>query len=128
MKYLADTVTIIRHFSQSGKIGQQARQVLLRVENGEAVLCISVVSLFEILYLSERNRIPIDLATTLKHIQESTNCVILDLSAVIIQAAQPLAGLELHDRLIVATALHHDTPILTSDSDITNSRFINVIW
>jgi PIN domain nuclease of toxin-antitoxin system len=128
MIYLADTVAIVRYFSQSGKIGQQARQVLLHVKNGEAVLYISVVSLFEILYLSEKKRIPIDLATTLKHIQESTNCVILDLNAVIIQAAQPLAGLELHDRLIVATALHHDMPILTPDSDITNSRFVNVIW
>jgi hypothetical protein len=28
MEYLADTVTIIRHFSKTGRIGRQARSIL----------------------------------------------------------------------------------------------------
>ena len=61
MNYLADTVTIVRHFSGAGRIGRMAKNVLEGVESGENHLFFSTVSLVEILYLSEKKRIEIDL-------------------------------------------------------------------
>jgi len=52
MDYLADTVTVIRHFSGVGRIGRKARGILEGVEEGDHHLFLSTVSLVEILYLS----------------------------------------------------------------------------
>ena len=59
MEYLADTVTIIRHFSGAGRIGRQAKSILEGVKKGEHHMFLSTVSLVEILYLSEKKRITI---------------------------------------------------------------------
>jgi len=50
MNYLADTVTIIRHFSKSGRIGRKASSILEIVEEGEHHLFLSTISLVEILF------------------------------------------------------------------------------
>ena len=50
MNYLADTITIVRHFSGAGRIGRAARVVLEGVERGENDLFLSSISLVEILY------------------------------------------------------------------------------
>jgi len=62
MQYLLDTVTIVRHFSGNGKIGHEAADILDTVDARNDLLIISVISLMEILYISEKNRIAIDLA------------------------------------------------------------------
>jgi PIN domain nuclease of toxin-antitoxin system len=61
VRYLADTVAVIRHFAKAGKIGKTAKQILQDADNGRNTILISIVSMIEILYLSERNRIPLDL-------------------------------------------------------------------
>ena len=50
MKYLADTVTIVRHFSGVGRLGRVAKSVLLGVEKGENHLYLSSISLVEIIW------------------------------------------------------------------------------
>jgi PIN domain nuclease of toxin-antitoxin system len=80
------------------------------------------------MYLSERNRIPLDLIEFIRKIKISDNYKIIDLDAEIVIVAGNLNGLELHDRLIVATAKYLNVPILTSDQMIRNSGFIKVIW
>jgi len=77
MEYLADTVTIIRHLTDSGKIGKGARDILGRVESNQDTLLISVISLMEIMYLPERNRITITLSETLQTIMLATNYIII---------------------------------------------------
>ena len=48
MQYLLDTVTIVRHFSAMGKIGEEAHKIL---NSFESSFIISVISLMEIMYL-----------------------------------------------------------------------------
>lgn len=56
MEYLADTVTVIRHFSKTGKLGSKARVVLEEAEKGRHHIFISVISLVEIMYLAQKLR------------------------------------------------------------------------
>ena len=49
MDYLADTVTIIRHFSGTGRIGRKAKTILEGIEEGDNHMFLSIVSLVEIL-------------------------------------------------------------------------------
>lgn len=128
MEFLADTVTIIRHFSATGKIGRKAGSILKKIENGEGHCFISVVSLVEILYLSEKNRIPIDLGGTIRRVNESGNYTITDLTPPIIALAEKHPFVEIFDRLIIATALYLGSPLLSSDGKIRQSGLVETIW
>ena len=46
----------------------------------------------------------------------------------IVEIAKQVTGLELHDRLIVASALSLQVPILTSDQMIREAGFITTLW
>ena len=128
MQYLLDTVTIVRHFSGRGRIGQQAAHILDTIEERDDLLIISVISLMEILYLSERNRITINLTETLERIESSSKYVVINLSSEILRVAETIEFRELHDRLILATARWLDIPIMSSDEAFEDVPGIDVIW
>ena len=104
MDYLADTVTIIRHFSGTGRIGRKARTILEGVEEGDHHLFLSTVSLVEILYLSEKKRILINFGESLDIIDDSANYSIVDLTTEIVKFAEKIDFPEIFDRLIISTA------------------------
>jgi PIN domain nuclease of toxin-antitoxin system len=128
MEYLADTVAVVRFFADTGKIGSKARKIFEETEKGGHIIWISIMSIVEIMYLAEKNRIPISLEDFVEKIKLNRNYKLIDLDLDIVMTANRLIGLELHDRLIVATAKYLDIPIITSDSIIINSGFIEVIW
>lgn len=128
MDFLADTVTIIRHFSKSGAIGKEDRNILGAAEKGKHRIHLSVLSIVEIMYLSQKNRIAIDLAETIRIINTSENYNIIDLSSDIVIVANSIEFYELFDRLIIATARFLDVPLLTCDKEIRKSQFVEVIW
>ena len=128
MQYLADTVAIIRHFANVGKIGKAAKLILQDSDNGKNTILISIISIVEILYLSERNKIPLDFEDVRRKLLPLDNYRIVDLDFDIVETAKTVQGLELHDRLIVSTSLSLNVPILTSDQIIKDSGQVDVIW
>ena len=128
MIYLLDTVALVRHFSGLGRIGRKAADVLDNLEAGSDLLLISVVSLMEVLYLSEKNRIPMDLAWTLDRLQASECYAVVDLNAEILKVAESIEFRELHDRLILATAKWFGVPVLSSDREFQQVEGIEIIW
>lgn len=128
MIYLLDTVTIIRHFSGSGKLGNKARDIINSFERTNDEFFISVISLMEIMYLSEKNRIGIDLPKTLSIINNTEGYRIIDLNTEIIKTASKIEFYELHDRMILATAKWLDIPIITSDNLISQVKGFKIIW
>jgi len=128
VQFLADTVAIIRHFAQIGKIGSAAKSILRDADNEKNTIWISIISIVEILYLSERNKIPLDFEALRHKLRSLDNYGIVDLDLGIVETAKNVQGLELHDRLIVSTALFLNIPMLTSDQTIKNCNLIDVIW
>lgn len=128
MSYLLDTVTIIRHFTDSGKIGKRAREILETKSGDQDRFMISVVSLMEILYLSEKHRISISLKETLKRLESSSLYMVVDLTPEILLVAETINFAELHDRLILATAKWLDVPVISSDSKFHSVKEVEVIW
>jgi PIN domain nuclease of toxin-antitoxin system len=125
MQFLLDTVTIIRHFSDSGIIGKKAQDMLDADNNS---FYISVISLMEIMYLAEKNRIKINLSDTMEKINSSALYTIIDLTVDVINVATNINFYELHDRMILATALLLDVPILSSDERFQEIKKVKVIW
>ena len=102
--------------------------ILDKIEANQAILLISVISLMEIMYLSEKNRINITLNETLQKIKLATNYIIVDLTPEILQIAETVVFNELHDRLILSTAKFLDISIISSDKNFKNLNEISVIW
>lgn len=109
-------------------VGESARSLLRAADKGEHTIAVSVFSLVEVLYLSEKKRIPIDPDSFLARITSLDNYRIIDLDEKIVREARKTRGLELHDRLIVSTARVLGVPILTSDKMIAGSGLVEVIW
>lgn len=128
MDYLLDTVAIIRHFSGHGRIGRKAKTIIEEAEGGKHLLLLSVVSLFEIMYLAEKNRIAISLPNTLSLIHQKPCYQVAELSADIVVAASKIKFYELHDRLILATAKHLNLDILSSDLRFDELENFKRIW
>jgi PIN domain nuclease of toxin-antitoxin system len=128
MQYLLDTVTLVRHFTGTGKLGQGASQILDAIEESNDSLFVSVVSLMEIMYLAEKNRIEINLSETLDLIEASAKYTIIDLSPDILRVAETIEFHELHDRLILATAKWLGVKIISSDSELRKVEGIQVLW
>ena len=125
MHFLLDTVTIIRHFAGSGRVGRSALNILHDANNH---FLVSTVSLMEVLYLSEKKRIDLSLSDTISMINSSSYYSIVDLSADVIKMAETITFPELHDRLILATAKLLNIPIISSDKEFEKVPDIEVIW
>ncbi len=82
----------------------------------------------EILYLSEKHPITINLTETLERIESSSKYAVINLSPNILRVAETIAFHELHDRLILATAQWLDIPILSSDKAFEHVPGITLIW
>lgn len=128
MQYLLDTVAVVRHFTGSGSIGRAASEILDNVERRGDLLAISVVSLMEILYLSEKNRIALSLSDAIDQIDNSAHYLIINLTPEILEVASLLDFYELHDRLILATAKWLGAPVLSSDQAFRDIPGVPVIW
>lgn len=128
MDYLLDTVSLIRYLSNTGKISQKAKEIFDKADDYQCKFFISTVSLMEILYLSEKNRIPITLNDAIEKIQLSTIYEVVDLSTEIILTAQTVDFYELHDRLILATAKYLEVPIISPDTEFKHVEGTRAIW
>ena len=128
MQYLLDTVAIVRHFSGRGRIGRTAARILDAIEEHDDLLVVSVISLMEVMYLAERNRIAINLQETLERIESSSRYMMINLTPEILRVAEMIAFPELHDRLILATARWLEIPVISSDGNFGNIPGIVVVW
>ena len=127
-QYLLDTVTLVRHFSGKGYIGAKASAILNADSQADNQFCISVITLMEVMYLAERNRIEINFQESLRRINESAMYLVVNLGVDILRVAENMAVRELHDRLILPTAKWLDVPVLSSDAEFSEIPGIHLIW
>jgi len=129
MRYVADTMVIIRHLTQSNKITEPAKEILRRVDSGVDEIVISAITLMEIMYLSEKGRTDADLAQVVELVGGSDNYLVFPVDTEIILTARVIEDIpELHDRVIAATAKFLDVPLITSDEVITRSQSVKTVW
>jgi PIN domain nuclease of toxin-antitoxin system len=129
MYYLADTVALVWHLRAHRRLGRQAREILREADQGHHTIAISGVTLMEILYLSERWRIPIGLQNLGGLLAQSTNYTVIPVGFEVVNAAADIDDVpELHDRLIAGTAAWLGVPILTNDPVITDSQHVQTMW
>ncbi|MCP4111566.1 MAG: type II toxin-antitoxin system VapC family toxin [Desulfobacteraceae bacterium] len=132
-RYVTDTHAIIWHLQDHPNLSAGVRQIFSQADEGTATVLIPSIVLVEMVYLAEKTRIPEDLLdSTLDFIgADSMNyeSAPLDFSVVSSLRLIPRSTVpDMPDRIIAATALALDLPLLSRDSAIHNVSEIEVIW
>ncbi|MEW6239996.1 MAG: PIN domain-containing protein [Chloroflexota bacterium] len=126
---MTDTHSLLWAFMSPRKLGQEARRVFDEVGNGDAELLIPVIVLAELIFTIENKPIRADLDKILDKLDASPNVEFVDFD---LQSALKLRELteipEMHDRMIVASAITHQAALITRDETITETGLVEVIW
>jgi PIN domain nuclease of toxin-antitoxin system len=125
---VADTHTIIWYFASDPRLSATAQNFLLNASNAGNYVAISSITLIEMVYLIEKGRIPAIRFTQL--IQANTGITEIPIDAAIartLTAVDVTKVPDMPDRIIAATALHLQVPVLSKDRKIQHSG-ITTIW
>ncbi|MBU0568994.1 PIN domain-containing protein [bacterium] len=127
--YVTDAHSLAWYFTKSNRLSPKALKVFRSSANGECTVVIPSIVLAEILYISEKKRIKIDFNETVEKIEKGSNFEIADLNLEILKKTRVVKDIpEMHDRIIVATALIYSASVLTKDEEIRKSGQVNTIW
>ena len=110
----------------SQAITKKAIEVIDNAERNGIIYVPSIV-LLEILRLVEKGKYPISFDALVKSIENHARYEVIPLNTDLISILKNIHGLELHDRIIVATAMMTNTILVSKDREIRASD-LNVIW
>lgn len=113
------------------KLGRRALNVFERADRGEAVIYIPALALVEVAEASRRGCIRLDptFGRWAERLLATPRFLAADLTPAIVLKAESLYAIpERTDRLIAATALHLELPLITNDPDITAIPGLATIW
>lgn len=129
MRYVLDTHALVWYLTGDARLGAAAQRILNDDKNQ---LIVPAIVLAEAKHIADRKRVPMPFNEIVQAIVSMPQCTVLPLD--IFTVSRLPAELDIHDSLIVATALYchdffdDDMAILTNDLAITNSGLVPVVW
>ncbi len=129
---IADTHAVIWYLLADPRLSETARQQFVTAANSGDPIGITSISIVEMIYLTEKNRIPAHalekLVAELKTSSSVLSVVSLDQTLALSVGDINRSEIpELPDRIIAGTALALDLPLITRDQKIRASQ-IKTIW
>lgn len=119
---------MVWHFTEDNRLSSRASSVFAGIEN-QGTIIVPALVLAEILFIAKKGKITISFEETLKRIEDSDSFAIAPLDADILKIADKIeADLEMHDKLIAATALHYKAALITKDEKISRSQVVTIVW
>ena len=132
MKYVVDTHALVWFLEGNSRLGVNAKTVLA---DTESLLILPAIALAEAIWIVDRGKTSIPSVTDLLNaINADPRITIYPLDRTIIEQSINFSAItEMHDRLIVATAIilsnrGEEIALLTCDRNITASNLLNIIW
>jgi PIN domain nuclease of toxin-antitoxin system len=127
--YVADAHALGWYFADDPRLGPQAAQIFERSGRGECLILVPAIVLAELFRISRKKRIALDFADLLQEVEEKSNFMVTALDLDVIKRLPDTSPLtELHDQIIVITALLYEAPVLTKDGPIRDSGLVETIW
>lgn len=110
------------------RLGSSAAALLRTLQIGEAV--IADITLLEIAMLAKKERIRLSVSAGeyLRGIQRNFPPLPITSEIAALAMEIELPHGDPFDRIIVASALHHELPLLTREENISASGLVRVIW
>ncbi len=130
---IADTHTIVWYLRESNRLSEAALAALDGAISGGDPIYVSSISVVEVAYLVEKYRLP---EAAFEQLVEALSDPGTGLAVVPVDLAiaQTLSGIpretvpDMPDRIIAATALHLNLPLVTRDLQIQALTTIQTIW
>lgn len=124
MKFVTDTHTLLWYLQDSPRLGGASKR-MFDEGRGSRWVVIPTIVLAELLYISRKLVMPVPFDKIMKSLEKDKRFEIYPLSTPIIQESVPLVRqFEIHDALIVSTALHLDIPLMTHDGEVRRSALV----
>ncbi len=131
-KYVLDTHALVWYVEGNPRLSAKVKMI---IDDLNSELVLPLMALAEAAFLVERGRTSIpSVSVLMTSIQADTRIEIYPLTWDVFQQSLTTTAIpEMHDRLIVGTALHiqnlqHTTFLLTKDELILRSNLIDIIW
>jgi PIN domain nuclease of toxin-antitoxin system len=126
-----DTHAFVWYLNGDQRLSTSAQIFISSALQQGQLLSVPAISIVEIIYLEEKNKIPQGFITWLLGSLQSLPFVIVPLDINIIQVIRQIPRTlvpEMPDRVIVATALALGVPLVTKDHTIRQCGLVQVIW
>lgn len=127
MAITIDTHALIWYLDK-GLNSKLSTQALAAIENAveSSVVYIPSIVLMEILHIREKNRVQINIQEIFDKLEENSAFEIVPLDIQVIRVALEFSAIEMHDRIICATAVATGSSLVSKDVEIKKN--IPVIW
>lgn len=129
---IIDTHIVIWYFADPTELSKLAENAIDKSEiNG--IIYVSSITIVELIYLIEKNKIPADVLDSLRNaLDDSTTAFrLIELSREIADKLENISRQtvpDMPDRIIAATALQLNLPLVTKDHKIQKLQSIQTIW
>jgi len=133
MDVLADTHTVLWFVNDPSKLSKAVDAALSQADLAGEKIYLSAITLVEVTYLAEKGKISAaDKAELLKVLLDPNEpVVVLPVSQEIALQMEQISRAtvpNMQDRIIAATALVHNLPLVTCDTQLRSLSNIRTIW
>ena len=126
--FVVDTMAVVL-FLEERHLSRKIKSIFEDAEIGEINLHIPAIVLAEIGYLSEKNKIDINLEAVRSYCQENSSIKIEPITQEVTFSSFEIDDIpELHDRIIAGTARYKNFKLITNDPIIAKSGHLSTIW
>ncbi|OGG26423.1 hypothetical protein A2960_06105 [Candidatus Gottesmanbacteria bacterium RIFCSPLOWO2_01_FULL_39_12b] len=129
MEVVIDTHALIWYLTADKKLSKKAKHIIEEAIKDKRRLIVSVMVLLEVLVLVEKKKLKFTWEEFNHQISEFPNLIIYPIGLDVLEVMKNVGEiLELHDRILVATAIIHKAVIISRDPEISSVREVETIW
>jgi PIN domain nuclease of toxin-antitoxin system len=127
--YVADTHAFLWFLAEDKRLSNAARYIFDAAEKGETTIALPTIILAESIRILEKKRLNLQLDNILEKVGKASNYVTLPLDLNVISRMTKLTRLlEIHDRIVVASADLLGAVLITKDEYIHGTGYVQTAW
>lgn len=129
--YVSDTHSLIYHAqSKPARLGKKARRLFLDAEDGKTVIYVPAVVLWEVWARVKEGdfNLPMRFDHWCHGLDASPGFAVAPLGWQVVDESRRFPFKDPFDCLIAGTAAHLGMPLITKDTNISDSRLIETVW